>query len=109
MTVETPIAEQQRAVVELYIQSQWIKATLTLDDDHLVLQYALNKHSSPIPNEQKLPPEALNNQKRTVKIVKADNIGLGKNEKKIKTKMICFFLQRYQYQRWTRKSNANYH
>jgi len=77
MTVETPIAEQQRAVVELYIQSQWIKATLTLDDDHLVLQYALNKHSSPIPNEQKLPPEALNNQKRTVKIVKADNIGLG--------------------------------
>ena len=80
MTVETPIAEQQRAVVELFVQSQWIKATLTLDDDHLVLQYALTKHSSPVPNEQKLPPEALNNQKRIVKITKADNTGLGRND-----------------------------
>lgn len=78
MTVETAIAEQQRAVVELYVQSQWTKANLTIDDDHLVLQYAVNKHPSPTLNEQKIPPETLNNQKRTVKIVKADNAGLGK-------------------------------
>jgi hypothetical protein len=89
MTVESPLVEQQRAVVELYINSKWIKANLALEDDNLCLEYATDKH------DQQISTEYLNNgsiipdisdtitsQKRLVKIVKPDNTGLGKKHTK---------------------------
>lgn len=92
MTVEPPLAEQQRAVVELYLHSTWIKANLTLEDESLFIEYAYDKRAQSIPNEQSMhhlaisarssasyeTPENITSQKRTVKIVKSDNIGLGK-------------------------------
>jgi hypothetical protein len=93
MTVEPALAEQQRAVVELYIYSKWIKANLTLEDDNLYIEYAHDKRDQSTPSEHSMEhsmistqnqmatiqdvPDTLTNQKRTVKIVKPDNTGLG--------------------------------
>ncbi len=85
MTVESPLAEQQRAVVELYLHSKWIKTNLTLEDEYLFLEYENNKsdqqllieqinHESPISNIS----DNISSQKRVIKICKPENIGLGK-------------------------------
>jgi hypothetical protein len=100
MTGEPPLTQQQRAVVELYVRSKWIKASLALEDENLFIEYAHNKHeqatpapasSSTIPttnsNEENNPnngstsndtPDTITSQKRIVKIVKPDNTGLGR-------------------------------
>lgn len=97
MTVEPPVAEQQRAVVELYVHSTWIKANLTLEDENLFLEYGYEKHDQSIASEQSFShgltaassngstihhdiPDTITSQKRTVKLIKPDNAGLGKNK-----------------------------
>lgn len=99
MTVESPLAEQQRAIVELYLHSTWIKASIALEDDSLFIEYANHQreHStssdelySHIRNlNQNCTPNAastvydsfdnITSQKRLVQITKPDNIGLGNN------------------------------
>lgn len=83
MTVESPLAEQQRAVVELYVQSKWLKANLTLENDNLFIEYEYDKQL-PIEDGNSTSRDTSNNvssQKRLIKISKPDNTGLGKNEK----------------------------
>jgi len=98
MTGEPPLAQQQRAVVELYIRSKWIKASLALEDENLFIEYAHNKHdqqtptgsvNSPTINDEPIQnngstnnftPDTISSQKRIVKIVKPDNTGLGRNK-----------------------------
>ena len=87
MTVESPLAEQQRAVVELYVHSKWFKANLALEDDNLFIEYANDKRDQQIPTEQlnngptiHEPSDAINSQKRIIKITKPDNTGLGRNK-----------------------------
>ena len=86
MTVESPLAEQQRAVVELYVHSKWLKANLTLEDDNLFIEYANDKRDQQTPTEQLNNhtdiPDTITGQKRHIKIVKPDNTGLGKKKKK---------------------------
>ena len=95
MTGEIPLAPQQRAVVELYVRSKWIKASLALEDENLFIEYTLNKHdeaassgllNTTLTNEEvaqnngvtnNYAPDTITSQKRTVKIVKPDNTGLG--------------------------------
>ncbi|UJR30813.1 hypothetical protein I4U23_018331 [Adineta vaga] len=95
MTGEPPLAQQQRAVVELYVRSKWIKASLALEDENLFIEYAHNKHDQPILNESIKPsntndepiqnngsttnstPDTITSQKRIIKISKPDNTGLG--------------------------------
>lgn len=97
MTGEPPIAQQQRAVVELYVRSKWIKASLAIEDENLFIEYAHNKQdqqastgqlNNTSSNEENNPnngstnnftPDTITSQKRTVKIVKPDNTGLGKH------------------------------
>jgi len=95
MTVESPLAEQQRAVVELYINSKWIKANLALEEDNLLLEYAHDKHNQQTPTEylnngSTIPDisDTITSQKRLVKIIKPDNTGLGKNENKKKNHLV---------------------
>lgn len=96
MTVESPLAEQQRAVVELYIHSKWIKANIALEDEHLFIEYENDKRDQQTPTEllnhhtsisNILSPnydtsDAITSQKRIVKISKPENTGLGKKKKK---------------------------
>ena len=100
MTGEPPLAQQQRAVVELYVRSKWIKASLALEDENLFIEYAHNKQDQQISTAQVNPsitndetsqnngstnnstPDTITSQKRTVKIVKPDNTGLGRKKKK---------------------------
>ncbi|CAF0938730.1 unnamed protein product [Rotaria sp. Silwood1] len=95
MTGEPPLAQQQRAVVELYVRSKWIKASLALEDENLFIEYAHNKHDQQSSTGQlnttntndetthnngstnSYTPDTITSQKRTVKIVKPDNTGLG--------------------------------
>ncbi|CAF3962661.1 unnamed protein product [Adineta steineri] len=94
MTVESPLAEQQRAVVELYVYSKWIKASLALEDDNLFIEYEndkqtsfeqLNSHTNiinqnstiNIPSTNHDVSNTISSQKRIVKISKPDNTGLG--------------------------------
>ena len=98
MTGEPPLTQQQRAVVELYVRSKWIKASLALEDENLFIEYAQPKRdqSTPTPSTSTSPttnineesnqingststetPDTITSQKRTVKIVKPDNTGLG--------------------------------
>jgi len=97
MTGEPPLAQQQRAVVELYVRSKWIKASLALEDENLFIEYAHNKQDQQIPTAQlnstitndetiqnngstnNYTPDTITSQKRTIKIVKPDNTGLGRN------------------------------
>lgn len=83
MTGESPLAEQQRAVVELYVHSKWIKANLALEDENLFLEYAINDQQ--LSNEIFQPDstiydqsDKISSEKRLVKIVKPDNTGLGR-------------------------------
>lgn len=85
MTVESTLVEQQRAVVELYIHSKWIKANLTLDDEDLLLEYTNRKYDQGMNSEQCVDgttnhqiSDALVSQKRSVRIVRPENQGLGK-------------------------------
>jgi len=84
MTVESPLIEQQRAVVELYIHSKWIKANLALEDENLFIEYENDKHDQQISIEQNInlskihdTSDTITSQKRLVKIIKPDNTGLG--------------------------------
>lgn len=95
MTGEPPLAQQQRAAVELYVRSKWIKASLALEDENLFIEYAHNKQDQPLSTGQSnntnvneettqtngrttnYTPDTITSQKRTVKIVKPDNTGLG--------------------------------
>ena len=97
MTGEPPLAQQQRAVVELYVRSKWIKASLALEDENLFIEYAHNKQDQQISSQQlnntnsnddiiqnngsttNYTPDTITSQKRIIKIVKPDNTGLGKN------------------------------
>lgn len=104
MTGEPPLAQQQRAVVELYVRSKWIKASLALEDENLFIEYAHNKQDQPSSNEPAKPagvnetlaasngtstttttanptPDTISSQKRIVKIAKPDNTGLGKQQR----------------------------
>ena len=125
MTGEPPLAQQQRAVIELYVRSKWIKASLALEDENLFIEYAHNKHDQQTPTGQVNPPatneetsqnngstnnytpDTITSQKRTVKIVKPDNTGLGR----FFLLFYLFFdiccLYRNKYKRWKRKSYAN--
>lgn len=96
MTGEPSLAQQQRAVVELYVRSKWIKASLAIEDENLFIEYAHNKQDQQSPtgqtnntnsNEETIQnngstnnftPDTITSQKRTVKIVKPDNTGLGR-------------------------------
>jgi hypothetical protein len=80
MTVESPLAEQQRAVVEFYIHSKWIKANLILEDENLFLEYANNKYDEQFNHISTIheTAEPITSQKRLIKIIKPDNLGLGK-------------------------------
>ena len=99
MTGEPSLAQQQqRAVVELYVRSKWIKASLALEDENLFIEYAHNKYDQQAPTEQlhtkntndeptqnngstnNFTPDTITSQKRIVKIVKPDSTGLGRNE-----------------------------
>jgi len=97
MTGEPPLAQQQRAVVELYVRSKWIKASLAIEDENLFIEYAHNKPDQQIPTAQlnstvtndetiqnngstnSYTPDTITSQKRIIKIVKPDNTGLGRN------------------------------
>jgi hypothetical protein len=99
MTGEPPLAQQQRAVVELYVRSKWIKASLAIEDENLFIEYAHNKQDQPTPagpsissnsieeaaqnngSTNNYTPDTITSQKRIVKIVKPDNTGLGKNQR----------------------------
>jgi hypothetical protein len=118
MTVESPLAEQQRAVVELYVHSKWMKAKLTLEDEYLFIEYADDKRDQQTPTEQlnnhadistpQNTPDAIAGQKRLIKIVKPDNAGLGKSDKmSFDLFFFIYISNRNQYKRWQRKSNAN--
>ena len=83
----------------LYVRSKWIKASLALEDENLFIEYAHNKQDQPTPTGQlnstssneldetnqnngstnNFTPDTITSQKRTVKIVKPDNTGLGRN------------------------------
>jgi hypothetical protein len=99
MIGEPPLTQQQRAVVELYVRSKWIKASLALEDENLFIEYAHNKRDQQTPtptspntittnstdetnqNNGSTPndtSDTITSQKRTVKIVKPDNTGLGR-------------------------------
>ena len=85
MTVESPLVEQQRAVVELYLHSKWIKANLALEDESLFLEYTTHKSDQRTNSEQFLDrstshqiSDDLISQKRLVRIIRPDNHGLGK-------------------------------
>jgi hypothetical protein len=96
MTGEPPLAQQQRAVVELYVRSKWIKASLALEDENLFIEYAHNKQEQQASTGQlnttntndetiqsngstnNYTPDTITSQKRTIKIVKPDNTGLGR-------------------------------
>ncbi len=98
MTGEPPLAQQQRAVVELYVRSKWIKASLALEDENLFIEYAHNKQDQQTSTVQlnntnindetiqnngstnNYTPDTITSQKRIIKIVKPDNTGLGKNQ-----------------------------
>ena len=87
MTVESPLAEQQRAVVEFYVHSTWIKANLALEDENLFLEYEKNNFDQTYSTEQFTHPstihetsEPITSEKRLIKIVKPDNLGLGKSK-----------------------------
>jgi hypothetical protein len=90
MTAEQSLVEQQRAVVELYVNSKWIKASLALDDENLFLEYAhdyqtpaeLSDNHHEISNESTIHDisDTISSEKRTIKIVKQDNTGLGMTE-----------------------------
>lgn len=90
MTVESPAVEQQRAVVELYLHSKWIKANLTLEDENIFLEYTSQKIDNSEPFLNRTPShqisDALISQKRSVRILRPDNHGLGKS---LQRKMIC--------------------
>jgi hypothetical protein len=129
MTGEPPLAQQQqRAVVELYVRSKWIKASLALEDENLFIEYAHNKRDQQTPtgkpnvtttnNAEEATqnngsttndtPDTITSQKRIIKIVKPDNTGLGRNEIYFDFFFfIVFFSSRNKYQRWSRESNAN--
>ena len=111
MTGELAVT-QQRVVVELYVRSKWMKANLALEDENLFIEYAHNKHDqTPAPtvlntsttnstkdeinqNQNHETPDTISSQKRTVKIVKPDNTGLGKvHEKKLNFYFSLCFLQ----------------
>ena len=97
MTGEPASTQQQRAAVELYVRSKWIKASLALEDENLFIEYAQPKRDQTTPtniNDESPPPaiasvaangstsnnetaDTITSQKRTVKIVKPDNTGLG--------------------------------
>jgi hypothetical protein len=81
MTVDSPLAEQQRAVVELYVHSKWLKASLALEDESLFIEYENDKHAA-IEHGNGNPHDASNtvsSQKRLVKISKPESTGLGKH------------------------------
>jgi hypothetical protein len=98
MTGEPPLAQQQRAVVELYVRSKWIKASLALEDENLFIEYAHNKQDQQTSTVQlnntnindetiqnngstnNYTPDTITSQKRIIKIVKPDNTGLGRNK-----------------------------
>jgi hypothetical protein len=98
MTDEPTSAQQQRAVIELYVRSKWIKASLALEDENLFIEYAHNKQDQPASTGQlnntnshdEIPqnngstnnytPDTITSQKRTIKIVKPDNTGLGRKQ-----------------------------
>lgn len=98
MTVESPLAEQQRAIVEFYLHSKWIKASIAIEDENLFIEYANNKRDQQflidelhnhtnIPNNKTNiynPTDYITNQKRIVKIVKPDNVGLGNDKYSLK-------------------------
>ncbi|CAF0951708.1 unnamed protein product [Rotaria sordida] len=98
MTFESSLAEQQqRAIAELYLHSKWTKASLALEDENLIIEYATNKRDQQIlieelynhtnisnqnliPNTRSSiydPSDTITSQKRIVKIIKPDNVGLG--------------------------------
>ncbi|UJR15791.1 hypothetical protein I4U23_002723 [Adineta vaga] len=79
MTVESPLAEQQRAVVELYVNSKWLKANLALEDDNLFIEYEYDKQVSTEQTNSNVHNTSNNvsSQKRLIKISKPDNTGLG--------------------------------
>lgn len=132
MTGEPTLTQQQRAAIELYVRSKWIKASLALEDENLFIEYAQPKRDQTTPtntHDESPPPattiatgissangstsnnetaDTITSQKRTVKIVKPDNTGLGKLDvtRHKYFNSIVFF--RHQHQRWTRKSNANF-
>ena len=107
MTGEPPLAQQQRAVVELYVRSKWIKASLAIEDENLFIEYAHNKQDQQAPpgqlnstssNEEtnqnngstnNFTPDTITSQKRTVKIAKPENTGLGMHPR---IGVILFFL-----------------
>lgn len=88
--------QQQRATVELYVRSKWIPANLAIEDENLFIEYSHQKQDQTNSNEStnasptndenpstnlpttSLTPDTITSQKRTVKIVKPDNTGLGK-------------------------------
>ena len=136
MTGEPPLTQQQRAVVELYVRSKWIKASLALEDENLFIEYAHNKRDQPTPtpgSSSNIPttnsaedsnqnngstsndtPDTITSQKRIVKIVKPDNTGLGRNDfysasflSTASIESASSLSHRHQHQRWTRKSNAD--
>lgn len=111
MTGEPPIAaQQQRSSIELYVRSKWIKASLALEDENLFIEYAQNKRDQSTPTSNIFTtsttnsteetnqnnsnnhetPDTISSQKRTVKIVKPDNTGLGKNQNDKKSIDVCF-------------------
>lgn len=87
--------QQQRATVELYVRSKWIPANLAIEDENLFIEYSHQKQDQTNSNEStnasptndenpstnlpttSLTPDTITSQKRTVKIVKPDNTGLG--------------------------------
>lgn len=101
MTGEPTLTQQQRAVVELYVRSKWIKASLALEDENLFIEYAqpkrdqttptninddsppvvpyvpLNSSTNGLINNNNETTDTITSQKRNVKIVKPDNTGLG--------------------------------
>jgi hypothetical protein len=114
MTGEPPLAQQQRAVVELYVRSKWIKASLALEDENLFIEYAHNKQDQPAPtgpsnstnsieettqnngSTNNYTPDTITSQKRIVKIVKPDNTGLGKNQRLSSFFFLLIFTFRFQ-------------
>jgi hypothetical protein len=99
MNGESSLPQQQRAVVELYVRSKWIKANLALEDENVFIEYAHQKRDvqTPTPGQQLAvgnltnddtnqtnglsnneTTDTITSQKRIVKIVKPDNTGLGK-------------------------------
>lgn len=124
MTGEPPPAQQQqqqqqRAAIELYVRSKWIQANLAIEDENLFIEYAHHKQEQINPTESanatetndenpsNPTPDTITSQKRTIKIVKPDNTGLGNEQKRTKEEHFRF-LFRDKYQRRERESNANF-